>query len=447
MRGWEKFLRIHGWESEFESVDRVLRYYKRKTQSEGTKGNVCQTLKNFCEFVGKDPDELVGLGVAEVSESVQLYVDSLAGKDFSIRYVNSSLAFLKTFFKVNGFKEGRSLDVERHYQPARYMKRSEYIPMSAEIFDMALASGSLRNKALVLALYTSGLRNSTLRALLYRDVKDELERGLRIVKLPIYPEMKRMDAGACKGNIPYYSFMAKEATEAVRQYLAERRLKGGFIGDDEPLFASESTNVSAGVSRRTPVMKKSLGAMVKRAARKAGVKHSQDVRPHCLRKAFESALRNAGLDPKDQEFLMGHILPRTQDTYYDKTKADGLRRKYGQVSFFPERTYSDEDLRKRQVLDTVKLLGYSDDRIKRIEEALAKYEKVDEALDEIKKLDSKSNNRSGNGKVENQHSGSYSKAEVRIVRGERRLVRFLGENWDLVKELSQDRFVLKRNFD
>ena len=36
------------------------------------------------------------------------------------------------------------------------------------------------------SLYVSGLRNSTLRALLCGDVKEELKRGLGIVKVPVY---------------------------------------------------------------------------------------------------------------------------------------------------------------------------------------------------------------------------------------------------------------------
>ena len=55
---------------------------------------------------------------------------------------------------------------------------------------MAYSAGSLRNKALVLALYTSGLRNSTLRAVLYKDVKHELEKQ-DVVKFPVYPIRKR----------------------------------------------------------------------------------------------------------------------------------------------------------------------------------------------------------------------------------------------------------------
>ncbi|MCP8307884.1 MAG: hypothetical protein H3Z53_02700 [archaeon] len=47
-----------------------------------------------------------------------------------------------------------------------------------------------------------------------------------------------------------------------------------------------------------------------------------------MRKAFERAVRNSGLNIKNQEFLMGHILLGSQDAYYDKTKIDKLRKKY-----------------------------------------------------------------------------------------------------------------------
>ena len=444
MKGWEKFLKVSGWRSEYESVSRFLRHYGRKVRSERTRENVCLTLKGLCEFAGRSPDELVRLSPREASRLVQDYVDMLAEKGYSIRYVNVCLAYLKTFFKVNGFKGPKALEVERHYQPSRYRKRSEYVPTPAEIHNMALAAGSARNKALILALYTSGLRNSTLRALLYRDVKEELERGLEVIKLPVYPEMKKVDAGACRGNIPYYSFVSAEAVEALREYLDERRRIYGSIEDDEPLFASESKNVPPEIRRRTPIMKKSLTALVKRAAKKAGIKRWREVYPHCLRKAFESALRNAGLDIKDQEFLMGHILPGSQDAYYDYTKIEGLRRKYMKINFFPHLAASMEELRKKQVLDVVKLLGFSEEKIKRVEEALAKYERVDEALEEIKKLSLESYKETE--ETDCNRQGNCKRHEVKIVLGEQRLVEFLSEGWDLVKELSNNRFVLKKNF-
>jgi site-specific recombinase XerD len=445
LRRWEEYLKVDGWSSDYESLDKVLRHYGRKVHSEKTRENVGLILKGLCVFVRKNPDELVKLSSGEASECVQGYVDSLAKKAYSVRYVNVCLAYLKTFFSVNGFRE---LEVERHYQPSRYRKRSEYVPSAAEIFNMGFASGSRRNKALILALYTSGLRNSTLRAVLYGDVKEELERGLEVVKLPVYAEMKKIDSGACKGNIPYYSFISKDATEAVRAYCKERKLAQGDIDDDEPLFSADSKNVKLEDRRRIPAMKRSLEDLVKRAARNSSVERWQDVYPHCLRKAFESALRNAGLDLKDQEFLIGHILPGTQDTYYDKTKVDDLRRKYAKVSFFPERGQYNENSRRRQILDTARLLGFADDKIKRIEEALARYEKVDEALDEIRKLQSNAY-KPANEKIgqTNAHEAKNPGNVAKVVQGEQGLVNSLNQGWELVKELSNDKFLLKRSFD
>jgi integrase len=433
MRGWEEFLKVRGWTSEYASVHRFLRHYARKARSVKTLENVCITLKSFCEFAGKSADDLVGLSSKEASGLLQDYVDGLAEKGFSVRYVNVSLAYLKTFFRVNGFKGGREVEVERHYQPSRYMKRSEYIPASDEIYAMALAAGNTRNKALILCLYTSGLRNSTLRALLYRDVKEELEEGLDIIKVPVYPEMKEIDAGACKGNIPYYSFISREATEVLRQYCEERKKAYGGVGDDEPLFIAESKYIPTQVRLHTPVMKKSLEAMVKTAARKAGIKKWQDVRPHCLRKAFESALRNSGLDVKDQEFLMGHILPGSQDTYYDKTKVEDLRMKYAQVDFFPKRAYLSEDIRKKQVLDTVRILGFPEDKIKKVEKALAKYETVDEAMEEIRTLN-----------LEAYKLRTKANSDPKKVVDEDKLERYLAQGWDVQTVLPSGKILIRK---
>ena len=425
----ERFLKVKGWRSNYESVDRMLKHYSRKVRSEHTRLNAIGTLAHFCKFAGFDnPDDLVKLSSEEASRLVQSFIDSLRDRGLSIRYINVSLAYLKTFFKVNGFKNDRELEVERYYQPSRYRKRKEYIPTPEEIYRMAYASGSVRNKALILALYTSGLRNSTLRALLYRDVKEELEAGLDIIKVPVYPEMKRVDPSACKGNIPYYSFLSKEAVQALREYLDERRRLYGNIEDDEPLFASETTNIDPEKRRRTPVMKKALSEIVKRAARKAGIKDWKAVTPHCLRKTFESALRNSGLDIKDQEFLMGHILPGSQDTYYDRTKIEDMRRKYAQVVFFPQRGILTEEMRKRQLLDTARLLGFNEEKIKRLEEILARAKNVDEAIEKFRRL----------------QEDPPETNSIKIVRGDEALIEHLKQGWMLIKELNNDKYLLKK---
>jgi hypothetical protein len=90
-----------------------------------------------------------------------------------------------------------------------------------------------------------------------------------------------------------------------------------------------------------PLTKDALCLIVKSTARRAGLRDWKNVYPHCIRKASESYFRGRTstgipLDVKTQEFFMGHILPGSQDTYYDKTKIEELRKAYSTLIFGEE---------------------------------------------------------------------------------------------------------------
>lgn len=433
MRVWEEFLRVDGWRSAYACVDRVLRHYARKVASEKTRENFGIVLMQFCRFCGLGPDALVALSPEEASKLCQDFTDSLLEKGYSVRYLNVCQAYLKTFFRINGFEADRALKVERYHQPTRYRKRPEYVPTPEEIWKMGYTSGPAKNRAMIFMLYTSGLRNSTLRALLYGDVKKELELGLEVVKIPVYPEMKKVDYAACKGNIPYYTFIDPETVKVLKEYLQERIEKYGEITDEEPLFCSDSNQVPREKQRHTPVSKNGLERMVKRAAKQAGIEKWRNITCHSLRKAFEATLRNNRLDPKDQEFLMGHILPGTQDPYYDYTKTEELRKKYMKIEFFPRATASTEELRKKQILDMVKILGFSEEKIKRVEEALAKYKTVDEAMNEIKKLS-----------LEDYKLKDRANNDPKKVISEKELERYLAKGWDVQTVLPSGKIIIRK---
>lgn len=442
----ESFFKLHGWSSQYKSLDKVLRHYRRRLGSEKTRENLLNFLKGLCVFSGRNPDELVALGVSEASEVVQAYLDSLADKGRSIRYINVALAYIKTFFKVNGFEGEKELRVERYFQPSGYRKRPEYVPTSEEIERMAYAAGTKRNRAVILTLYTSGLRVSTLQALTYCDIREELEKGFEIIKIPVYPEMKKRIAGACKGGIPYYTFASKEAVEAIKEYLQERIKEYGGIEDNEPLFCSDTTNVLAEKRRKTPIMKKTLEQLVKKAAYKAGIKQWRDITPHSFRKAFESALRNNGLDVKDQEFLMGHILPGSQDAYYDHSKVENLRAKYAKINFF--RTSQTDKIEMIKMF--AKTLG-----IQEIELKIRKMREKEPEADEVQILGKIVREELGIKPLELRKIKFKEKSEKedcernpqefesKIV-AEKELILYLNFGWDIVKELKNGKIVIRR---
>jgi hypothetical protein len=129
---------------------------------------------------------------------------------------------------------------------------------------------------------------------------------------------------------------------------------------------------------------------------------------------------------------MGHILPGSQDAYYDKTKVEELRAKYARVEFFP-RMASSEELRKKQILDMVRILGFPEDKIKRVEEALAKYKTVDEAMDEIRKLS-----------LESYKLKEDAKIDPKKIVDEAELERYLAQGWDVQTILPSGKILIRK---
>jgi integrase len=336
MREFESYLKVTGWDSQFQSIQKLLDHLARKTKSESSRRHYLESVYALCKKQGMTSDQLVGLGKARAERAVQSLLDDMKREERSIRYINVTMAHLVSFFEVNGFKHAKKIEVERYYQPTRYRKMKEYIPTDEEIKRMAENAGQAKAKACVLSLYTSGVRNSTLRAILYGDLKAELDAEKYPVHVPIYAEMKKVDADACKNSLPYTTFFSKEAAIAIETYIDEfeRSNPEKAIRPDEPLFQ--------GKVRGRPMKRRTLEVMVKDAARRARIEKWRDVYPHCLRKAFERAVRNSGLDPKDQEFFMGHVLEGSADTYFDKTKLEEFRGKHAKVKFFPEKATLDD---------------------------------------------------------------------------------------------------------
>jgi len=327
-----------GWTSEYLCVTMLLRHLGRRSRSLATRSNYLQHIRSFCLWARLKPDELTQLPKQKVEDLAQQFADTYNTAQYSRRTANNIITIIRSFYKVNGYKGQNELDIEGYFTSTRYRKTNEYVPLKQEIYLMSDAAGSLRNRAMILFIHQSGLRNSTLRALRYGDVKNELLQGISIIKIPVYPAMKEYIADACKNSLPYYSFIGDSATETLRRYLQDRTDKYGLIKDNDPLFASDYNQVDRDIRSTKFMTARQVQKIIKISAKLSGIEQWNDVKPHSIRKSYESVLRSETvdgnrLDTKVQEFLMGHILPGCQDNYFDASKIEELRLEYSKLKF------------------------------------------------------------------------------------------------------------------
>ena len=220
-----------------------------------------------------------------------------------------------------------------------------------------------------------------------------------------------------KERVRYVTFITPEAKPLLRQYLDLRKRKGEAFTPESPLLASAD---------KKELTAHALRLRWRRLLRKAGLaeksKTFHKLRMHVLRKYFHTMLEIAGVSKSFSERLLGHS-GYLDDSYFKPLLGDLLReyrKAIPQLQIIEEAKL--EEVRKRQLLDTAKLLGYGEDKLKRLEEVMARAKGVDEAITEFKKLeetpDGAKTTQNGNGG--NGNNGGSMK--VKVIRSESELI-------------------------
>jgi integrase/recombinase XerD len=154
---------------------------------------------------------------------------------------------------------------------------------------------SLRDRALLELFYASGLRVSELAALTLQQV--DLKNGLARV----------FGKGSKERVVP----MGARARDALRAWIASGRPHYVKARTRSELFLS---------SRGTALSRVSLWSIVKKHARRAGIK--REVKPHLLRHSFATHLLSGGADLRAIQEMLGHASISTTQIY---TAVEGRR--------------------------------------------------------------------------------------------------------------------------
>ncbi len=302
-----------------ESVQKWILNLKKKAGWRTTIPNFLRTLHKFTEYLCRSPNELVAMAFGTekidqqeemtsatlaVTELVQEHLNELlsSGKQEKARHVRTCLI---SFFKSN------RISLELGSIP-RVAKKEEIIPSKEQIYTMADYAGSLRNRAIILCMYQSGLGITALRNLRIGNVQEQLERGKVPVRIRITSRVNKKSS-----QVPFYAFLGVETCNALRAYVNERKRKiqkimekrGNVkeLTESSPLFASEGKNVPFG--DRMAVS--SIWRVIKDSAERAGLQ-KRKIQPNSLKKAFEAELKRSLPDEETRKYLMGSPIPGTE---------------------------------------------------------------------------------------------------------------------------------------
>jgi integrase len=354
-------------EQKNDSIRRWLLALRTLTGSQLTVDRGLNVMIHFSTWTGKDPDALITERVHDLKED-----------DIRLRSRHEEL-LMKYFqtFKSRGTGVGAMSYVKSFYRhnyvplqckiPRAWRVTSEKVPTQGEIRRMMSVS-NLRDRAVIAFLAQSGVRLGTLCQLTYGDISQDLEAG----KTPVHIKVMPFQAKGKRAE-GYDTFIGPEAVDALKAYLDSRRrgtrhIEGESIKADAPLFRRQLN----GDKESVPIGDDSIEQLVTQAAIRAGVIEAKkkpgdwsQVRPHCLRKFYQTSLERAGIPHNWVKRLLGHQLPASEDPYSKPTVED-LRKAYERA--LPHLALSDATIELTAQKETIEELRARLEKIEAVQE-------------------------------------------------------------------------------
>ncbi|MGD0070883.1 MAG: tyrosine-type recombinase/integrase [Candidatus Bathyarchaeia archaeon] len=176
---------------------------------------------------------------------------------------------------------------------------------------------TLRDRAIVLCHFQGGMDVATLCSLNYEEVAE----GLAKNEEPLKIEVARVKTG-----VEFYTFIGKDAIEALKAYLADMRSRGVKFDNKTPLFLQEK-----GKERiRTHNIQTMLKDLVVRSGFVTEENNGNSFNPlgtHSLRESFGSLMINSGVPDTIVDFWLGHEIGEMAEAY-KTVQFQSLRKMY-----------------------------------------------------------------------------------------------------------------------
>jgi len=240
---------------------------------------------------------------------VQKFIADLSAEMFAAVSINRCLSSIRGFYKwmirMEKRKNNPCLSLRNVKAPVKLPSVLWEDEMSefSSLPEMAGILWPQRDKALIMAMYTAGLRISEVTSLKMENISSELDEA-RITG---------------KGGKQRYVFFSEDAISTIEEYLpfrAERLRKAGIDSKKGALFINMNGK---------PISISGVRWIITQYAQQSNI--VKNIHPHVLRHSFATHLVNSGLDIRLVQEMLGHSNISTTQRY-THTNIENLRKVY-----------------------------------------------------------------------------------------------------------------------
>ncbi|MEG2101963.1 MAG: tyrosine-type recombinase/integrase [Flavobacterium sp.] len=273
--------------------------YKRFTIDMTAKGLENSTIKqylrmakNFLVTIGKNYREVAGQDITDYL-AIRQYKDHISNS-----YKGTILKYLSSFYRWCYKKRHVEEDIMRDIDYVKTVQKKKVRLSDMEVEDIREVASTLREKALLELMLSTGMRVSEIESLNISDI--DFSTG----RITIWGE---------KSNEHRIGFLNTKSKKAISQYLESRN------DTCESMFVSERKPI-------TRMRKESINAIAKKLGERAGVNVATTV--HIYRKTFASIQYNKTSDILYVSKLLGHASTDVTVKYYLCEDLGGMQRKH-----------------------------------------------------------------------------------------------------------------------
>jgi len=258
--------------------------------SERTASAYSRDLKSFTIYCGNHGY------LPEKAKPVQVrgFIADLSAEGTASVSVNRALSSIRGFYRWLqrfGFRTDDPSAQLRNLKTPKTLPAFLWEGEMAHFSELPDKAGILwpeRDKALILAMYSAGLRVSEAVSLSLKTIDADLS-GARIIG---------------KGNKERQVFFSEEAREALHGYLPARQQRIKAERPTDRLFIS---------LKGAPISVPGLRWIISKYAERSGL--DKNIHPHSLRHSFATHLVNSGCDVRVVQELLGHASISTTQRY------------------------------------------------------------------------------------------------------------------------------------